>query len=107
MATAPHYIREWREYRHLTQDQLAERVGMSRANVSKVERFKRPFTQGTLALFADRLGIEPRDLLAPPPTPDAPLSEFERAAIRLRKASPRLQKQAGSILMALLDDTAA
>lgn len=73
----PHFIKEWRKHRGLTQEQLANRVNMSRNNVSKVESFNRPYTQQTLPLFADALGCDPADLLRAPPNPNRPESEFE------------------------------
>ncbi|MBC6981410.1 helix-turn-helix domain-containing protein [Caulobacter sp. 17J80-11] len=32
-----HYLREWREYRRLTQEQLAEKVGTSKSVISELE----------------------------------------------------------------------
>lgn len=73
----PHFIKEWRKHRGLTQEQVANRVHMTRNNVSKVESFNRPYTQQTLPLFAEALGCDAADLLRAPPSPDRPESEFE------------------------------
>ncbi len=36
-----HHLRAWREYRRLTQEQLAERVGTTKAVISLLERHER------------------------------------------------------------------
>lgn len=60
----PHYIREWRKHRHLTQERLAERVGQTQGWVSQLERQEIGYTQGTLEALAYALSCEPSDLLA-------------------------------------------
>lgn len=57
------FIRQWREYRNLSQERLAERVGKSVGLISLVERGKSPYTQGLLESLAMALGCEPVDLL--------------------------------------------
>lgn len=58
-----HFIREWREFRGLTQDQLAERLDMSKASLSRIETYKQPYTQDFLEACADALLTEPASLL--------------------------------------------
>lgn len=57
------FIKEWRKHRGLTQEALAERVGMSPGNVSLIERGLQNYTQETLEAFGDALQCEPADLL--------------------------------------------
>lgn len=57
------FLREWRKHRLLTQDQLADRIGVDRSYVSTIERGKRPYNQEFLEAAAYALGIEPADLL--------------------------------------------
>lgn len=72
-ARGRHFIREWRKHRQLTQDQLAERIGISKANLSRLENFKQDYTQGLLEALAQELRCDPADLLmrnpADPVTP--------------------------------------
>lgn len=63
-----HFIRQWREYRGLTQDQLAERLDTSKASISRIENFKQPYTQDLLEALADALMCEPADLIMRDPT---------------------------------------
>ncbi|MFG1302681.1 helix-turn-helix transcriptional regulator [Xanthobacter autotrophicus] len=62
-----HFIREWRKFRHLTQEQVAARVDMSRENYSRVERGLIPYSQDALEQIADALSCEPGDLLGRDP----------------------------------------
>ena len=74
------YIKEWRSHRGLTQEQLAERVGMSSGNVSLIERSLQNYTQETLEAFADALQCEPADLLIRSPgDPDGIWSVWDQA----------------------------
>lgn len=58
-----HFIREWREYRDLTQDQLADRLGTSKATISRIEGYKQPYTQDFLEACAEALMTQPASLL--------------------------------------------
>jgi transcriptional regulator with XRE-family HTH domain len=63
-----HYIKEWRKHRGLTQDQLAERIGMDRAYLSKIESGKRRYDQPFLEAAAEILQCEPADLIVRDPS---------------------------------------
>jgi transcriptional regulator with XRE-family HTH domain len=58
-----HYIREWRKFRELTLERLAERIGMTHQNLGKIERGKVPYNQVLLELLAAELRCEPVDLI--------------------------------------------
>jgi len=68
MAKRPHYIREWRKHRGLTQDQLAERIGMDKGYLSKIETGKRRYDQPFLEAAATVLQCEPADLIIRDPS---------------------------------------
>lgn len=63
-----HFIREWRKHRQLTQDQLAERIGVDRSYLSKIESGKKRYDQPFLEAAADALRCEPADLIVRDPT---------------------------------------
>ena len=66
------FLKEWREFRRLTQEQLADRIGISRVMVSKIERGLNPYHQAFLEAAAVALMCEPADLLVRDPSqPDA------------------------------------
>jgi transcriptional regulator with XRE-family HTH domain len=58
-----HFIKEWRKSRGLTQEQLAERIGVAVSTISQLETGKQGYSQPTLEAIADALGCEPADLL--------------------------------------------
>ena len=57
-------IREWRQRRAVSVQQLASRVGTSRQQVYKLERGERRLTEGWMRRLAAALGCHPADLLA-------------------------------------------
>ena len=57
------YLREWREFRNLTQEQAAERLGIDRSHLSKVERRQVPYSQGLIEAAAEAYSCEPKDIL--------------------------------------------
>lgn len=67
-AAVKHYIKEWRRYRGLTQEQLAARLEVDRTTVSKIEGGKQEYSQGFLEATAQALRCEPADLIMRNPT---------------------------------------
>lgn len=66
-----HFIKEWRKAKGLTQEQLADRVGVAVSTISQLETMKQGYSQPTLEAIADALGCEPADLLMrTPPSKD-------------------------------------
>ena len=63
MAKQPHYFREWRKHRGLTQEQLAERIGITRSYLTKIERGDRRYDQPFLEAAADALRCDAGDLI--------------------------------------------
>lgn len=57
-------LKEWRLKAALTQDQLAERVGSTKANISRIERGLQFPQPPMIRRLADALGIDPADLIA-------------------------------------------
>lgn len=62
------FIRQWREYRGLTLVQLGERIDMSEAMLSMLERGQRGYAQETLERIAEALNTDPASLLMRDPT---------------------------------------
>ncbi len=63
----PYFFRAWRKHRHLTIEQLAERVDMAASSISQLERGLQGFTDSTLLAIAHALQCEPGDLLSRDP----------------------------------------
>jgi transcriptional regulator with XRE-family HTH domain len=63
-----HFLREWRKHRELTQEALADRVGVSREYVSMIEKGKRKYDQPYLEAAAAAMNCTPADLIMRNPT---------------------------------------
>jgi transcriptional regulator with XRE-family HTH domain len=75
-----HFIREWRKFRGLSQEQLAERIGVTHGAISQLETGKVSYTQAMLEALADAMMCEPGDLVVRDPTQTASVwSLWERA----------------------------
>ena len=95
----PHYMRQWRKHAKLSQEAAAERVGIDRATLSKIEAGKVPYNQDLVERLAFAYGCEPSDIIAVNPAAwDGPRLVFER----LRHAPRETQERAIAILDALL-----
>lgn len=56
-------IRDERQKKRLTQDELASRIGLKRASITNVERGRQQLLVHTLLQIADSLGTSPAKLL--------------------------------------------
>lgn len=82
-----HFIREWRKHRGYNQDQLAERIGIDRSYLSKIENGAKRYDQIFLEAAAEALRCTPADLLMRDPSdPDGIWSIWDNL-----KPSQRLQ----------------
>lgn len=61
------YIREWRKFRNLTLERMAERIGVTAGALSQLERGDVAYTQPMLEALAEALGCEPSDLITRDP----------------------------------------
>lgn len=93
------FLREWRKHRGITQEALAERVGMTAPTISQLENEKQGWTGDTISKLADALQCSPAALLAHNPNdPDSLWPLFETAN-RLR--GPNRQKIRAILKVAL------
>lgn len=75
---ATHFIREWRKHRHLTQEQLAERIDVTSGTISQLENGLINYTQPTLEALAYALSCSPGDLLSTDPSKDGEVVDLLR-----------------------------
>jgi transcriptional regulator with XRE-family HTH domain len=88
------FLKEWREYRTLTQEQLADRVGWSVGNVSQLERGLQGYSDEGLALLAEALNCTPGQILDIDPTDDEAIwSLWERAKPAQRQTLLQVAKE--------------
>jgi transcriptional regulator with XRE-family HTH domain len=63
----PHFVRAWREHRGLTGQQLADLLGTTKANISRIENLRQGYTQDFLEACAKVLRTTPAALIASDP----------------------------------------
>jgi transcriptional regulator with XRE-family HTH domain len=63
-----HFIRQWRKFRGLTQEQLAARIDVTPGAISQLENGRVGYTQPMLEALAEALSCGPGDLLTIDPT---------------------------------------
>lgn len=87
----PHFLREWREQRGLTQDQFASLVDIDRSAISKMEKGLKPIMENRLEAFAKALRITIAELYSPPPnaTVDIPRQENAKQSV-VGRSTPTL-----------------
>ena len=97
------HLQAWRLYRGLTQKELAERAGLTQAQVSYLENRAHVPTLKTLNRLAQALGAGVGELMGPAPAPHPPLSRHEIDAVALsivsggRSLRPELNRLADAI----------
>lgn len=93
------FLREWRKFRKLTQEQVADRTGIDQSTVQRIEAGKLPYNEETLQRFAHAFGCDVADLFTINPLkPDPPKLVYDR----LRAAPKELQQRALAVIEALL-----
>jgi transcriptional regulator with XRE-family HTH domain len=65
-----HFVKQWRKAKGLTQEQLAERVGVTPGTISQLETGRINYTQPLLEKLAEEFRCSPGDLLNVDPTVD-------------------------------------
>lgn len=97
--THRHFLREWREFRGLKQDAAADRIGIDRSYLSRIENHHNPYTQNIVEAAAIAYNCEPIDLLIRNPLrPNDPWSIYDS----LRTADPARLGQIRAVVDALL-----
>lgn len=79
-----HFIRAWRMHRKMTQDALAEKIGVTSGAISQLENGLINYTQPTLEAIARALECSPADLLYGPPAKTEDEAE-RRLSVALRE----------------------
>lgn len=74
--TTKYYFRQWRDFRGLTQDQLAERANLSTSTISQIETGDQGFREESLVAIAKALDCSPGDLLSVDPNDSGELLDI-------------------------------
>lgn len=63
---AKHFFREWRKFRKMSQEQVAEAMDTTKATISRMETGKTQYNADYLQALAQALGIQAPDLFRSP-----------------------------------------
>ncbi len=99
-----HYLKEWREFRDLTQAQVAGRLAMldddklprTEASLSRIETGKQIYTERLLLALADIYRCEPAELVGHNPYKSGTLIDL------VQRLSPHQQAQAQAVIEGLV-----
>lgn len=94
-------MRQLRRARALSRDELARRVGITKAGLARIERGER-FNCANLAPLAAALTCEVRDLFFFGEEQESPRKRLDAVVTLLRSASPQELEVAERLLRALL-----
>lgn len=82
----PTHIRQWREHRENTLEELAEKIGITHASLSRIERGIQPYSQAILEAIAKELATDVPSLLTRDPVdPEAIWGIWDKAEPGERK----------------------
>lgn len=88
-----HFIKRWRKYRRLSQEQLAERIDSTASTISQLENGKQGYTETTLQALAVALSTDAASLLARDPLdPEGLWSVWEKIPARERAKAIEILK---------------
>lgn len=74
------YLRQYRERKGLTLEQLADRIGTTHATLSRIERGLQPYSQTMLEALAEELDTDPASIIMRDPTdPEGIWSVWDKA----------------------------
>lgn len=94
-----HFLREWRKYRRLTQQQLADRIDSTASAISQLENGLINYTQPTLEALAVALSCDPGDILVHNPFIEDAIYELNKI---LRLASTPDRERAMRVIREML-----
>jgi transcriptional regulator with XRE-family HTH domain len=105
---ASHYLREWRKHRHLTQDQVVDRLAAlddpnlpsTAASLSRLENGKQPYSERILGALAEIYDTRPGHLIERNPMKEGEVVDF------LAHLNESQQRQVLALIEAMKRETA-
>jgi transcriptional regulator with XRE-family HTH domain len=91
----PPYIRQWRQEKGLSLEQVAGSVPMDKGNLSRVERGLLPYNQEMLERLGEVLGTDPGNLINRDPTKEGKVIDL------VQRLSENELEQAERVLSAM------
>ena len=83
------FIKAWRDFRGLTQERAAERIGISRENYGRIESGKVPYNQDFLEIAAVAFDCSTTDLLERNPIIESMADKLRRIVSKANEADQK------------------
>jgi transcriptional regulator with XRE-family HTH domain len=96
------YLREWREFRNLSQAQAGKMIGWDHSSIQRLEAGLTPYNQDHLEMLAPIYFCEPTDLIARDPNSPGEASELAR---QIAAAPASVQRQVKAVIAAILKNS--
>jgi transcriptional regulator with XRE-family HTH domain len=93
------YLREWREFRNLSQAKAGSMIGWDHSSVQRLESGQTPYNQDHLEMLAQVYMCEPQDLIARDPNAPGEANELAR---QIAAAPAAMQRQIKAVVAAML-----
>ncbi|MBF6560508.1 MAG: helix-turn-helix transcriptional regulator [Candidatus Binataceae bacterium] len=93
----PHFLKQWRKFRKLTQEELASRAGTTASTISELEHGNQRYTQQLLEALARELQTHPGLILLRAP-------DIEAEAWLILEGLPALERKRAMDLLRVLAD---
>ena len=93
------YLREWREFRNLSQAKAGAMIGWDHSSIQRLEAGLTPYNQDHLEMLAQIYFCEPIDLIARDPNAPGEASELAR---QIAAAPAAMQRQIKAVVAAML-----
>lgn len=93
------YLREWREYRRLSQTKVGSMIGWDHSSIQRLESGQTPYNQDHLEILAQVYMCEPTDLISRDPNAPGEANELAR---QIGAAPAAMQRQIKAVVSAML-----
>jgi len=96
------YLREWRQFRNLSQHKVGSMIGWDHSSIQRLEAGLTPYNQDHLEIMAGVYMCEPTDLISRDPNAPGEASELAK---QIAAAPASVQRQVKAVIAAMLKNT--
>jgi len=98
-----HFFREWREHLKLTQDEAAERIGVTQSKLSRIEKGISPYDQDFLEEAALAYGVSIDTLITRHPIIPTPPIKGDREILETLLRIDGLDQRKAEVVFSMID----
>lgn len=98
-----HFFREWREHLKLTQDEAAERIGVTQSKLSRIEKGITPYDQDFLEEAAIAYGVSIDTLITRHPILPTPIIRGDEEILNTLLRIEGLDRRKAEVVFSVID----